>query len=205
MNCLLCNSEKPYCFSVCDKCETGLCKSCQKLYCDKRGKLKRQLLKDCSLCKTNFYDFCDFCHNQTLSYIIGDYASNLLKETQCDLCVYDEEYCELNRCELCEKKFHSIKEELGKLRKLESSRNKKLGELDESIKKIIGDPNEYLKEKFNFCDCESLSHCYIIASKQTKQELGIAEFELYERGISNLYCKSCFISQLGYEPITQVI
>ncbi len=204
MSCLLCKSVKADCFSSCDKCGIGLCNSCEKIYCEKRSKLNTQLIKDCSLCKTNFYDFCDFCHDQTLTYIIEDYIRKLYAVCECEMCVLDDDDYFI-RCENCEKKFKTIKEQVNILRKSTYSREKKLDDLPDQIKIIIGEPNDYLKEKFNYCDCENHSHCYIQACKQTKQELGILEFELYERGLDYLYCKPCFISELGYNPITQVI
>lgn len=135
--------------------------------------MTHQKIKNCKICKTNFYDFCDECHNQTLSYMISDKI----------------------------KSNPDMKKTLSKL----SFHEKKLSELDEEIRILIGEPNEYLKNNSNYCDCDNYHHCFNIAREELKNKFEISHVSLYEEGLDYILCKKCFIEYFKKEPITQIL
>jgi len=73
------------------------------------------------------------------------------------------------------------------------------------IKILIGEPNEYLKNNMNHCDCDNYLHCYHIAQEELKNKLGISFLSLYEKGLDYLFCKKCYVEHFGKDPVTQVL
>lgn len=176
--CILCKTDKPSCFKSCDNCSIGLCDKCSKIYSAKLNKLNKEKTIKCNICKTDFYDFCSFCHNQTINFMVNN-----------KLCYYsnpnnDEKKILLDLIKLDEKKWDN---------------------LTSNEKNILGDPTEYLKTNWDYCDCDNYSHCYNIANIELKKELGISDFILYERGLHYLLCKDCWYNDFKDEKGTQVI
>jgi hypothetical protein len=170
--CIKCKEKEPDSFSSCDNCKIGLCQDCKKKYNELIIYLTRENIKKCNICKTNFYDFCDFCHNQTLSYMICDKLKLLNKNND----IMKKKLIEFNKT------------------------HKKWSELTEEMKTLIGEPNEYLKTNWNHCDCDNYLHCYKLAQIELKNKLGIQNYSLYESGLDYLLCKQCYIENLGVEP-----
>ena len=68
--CIKCKEKEVDCFNSCDKCQIGLCKVCNSKYAKLLSETINQKIKNCNICKTDFYDFCEFCHDQTLQYML---------------------------------------------------------------------------------------------------------------------------------------
>lgn len=75
--CIRCKKDKSKCISVCDMCNTGLCDKCSKSFEELTSSLVADKIKCCNVCKTDFYQFCDFCHNQTIDNMVRKKILNL--------------------------------------------------------------------------------------------------------------------------------
>ena len=134
-NCYLCKTIDVDCFSACDKCSIGLCSICFIDYNKKLSQLTREYIMKCNICKTNFYDFCDFCHNQTLTYMIQDKIDILYENLMCSNCQVDDE---LVRCKSCEEKYNNEKETINNYRNLLFNQEKKYDVVKHLIGSLLG-------------------------------------------------------------------
>jgi hypothetical protein len=167
--CILCKIENPDCFSSCDECKFGLCETCYRDYRNKLNKFTKEKIKKCELCKTNFNNFCSSCQSQTIHYMISDKLKKIPFENK------SERTLLINLNKTYELKWDNLT-------------------IDE--KNMIGcEPHEYLKTHWNHCDCDNHLHCYNIAKDEFKKELGISDFNLYERGLDTLLCKNCWVNK----------
>lgn len=174
--CIICKTEKPSSFGSCDKCGVGLCDKCKNEFRTKLNELTKEKIKQCSACKTKFYDFCSFCQNQTINEMIYD---KLYGQEQTNKNIL------LNLIKFDEKKWNDLTHEQ---------------------KNIIGcEPDEYLQTNWNYCDCDNHLHCYDIANIELKKELGITNFTLYERGLDYLLCTDCWYKEFEDKIGTRVI
>lgn len=172
--CILCKTNKVSCFSACDNCYIGLCNDCENTYEKKISSLFTDKVKACNICKTNFYDFCAFCHNQSIHYMIEHKLNKLDKI-----------------------KYENERNLLLNLNKRSDLIWDKLTTNEKNI--LEYEPNEFLKIKWNFCDCDNHLHCRRILQCDVKRELGISELNLYE--IRNgILCTNCFHKEFNYEP-----
>lgn len=84
--------------------------------------------------------------------------------------------------------------------------------MDEEIKNLIGEPNEYLKNN-NYCDnycdnyydCDNYNHCFNIAHEEFNKKFEITCLSLYENGLDHLFCKKCYIEYFKKEPQIQTL
>ena len=155
---------------------------------------------NCLVCKTNqtyCFSTCDKCGIGLCEKCYRDCTNkiNILSKQN------------LLNCKICKTKFNDFCENQTISYMMEDADikivdyyNKKWDSLDDNIKYKLGDPDEYLKNNFNYCDCENHSHCTILAREQIKKEFGINNFVLYEHGLDYLLCKECFVPELKFEP-----
>ena len=157
---------------------------------------------DCfSSCDKCHIGLCDRCA-KTFSKLLSELTKEKIKN--CDLCRIDfYKFCDFCHNQtltyMIDDKIKNYNDKKDLLRNCE----KKWTELSEDLKMLIGEPNEYLKTNWNYCDCDDLGHCNRIAQEELKQELGIQHFSLYERGLDYLLCKTCYLKEFNQEPNCQ--